>query len=308
MSKSKKILFFLATEKGYSVLKNLIEKDRSSYIACVVSFHEIGMQRDFFLDINLLCADNNIPFYEWKNIKDNLESLIANNNITSCVAISWRYLLPLSLNSMLEDKIIVFHDSLLPKYRGWAPLVTALLNGDDSIGASVIFATDKADCGEIIMQKSCLIDTSINIQKAIEKMSKLYAELALDLVNLIVCQGILSSPQNEDEATYSIWRDEDDYWIDWGWSSKKILRYVKALGYPYKGTKTTVDKTTIRIVDCSEENDIKFAIRTPGKIWAINNGKPIIVCGSGLIKIEKALDESGNVYSFNKLRTRLGGN
>ena len=307
MSKSKKILFFLATEKGYSVLRKLLENNKKPYIAGVVSFHEIGVQKDFFFDINALCDEYNIPFYEWKCIRDNLASLIKNNCITSCVAISWRFLLPLSLNSILEDKIIVFHDSLLPKYRGWAPLVTALLNGDESVGASVIFASDQADCGEIIMQKSFKLDNSATIQKTIVQMSNIYAELSIDLVNKIVDDKLSSYPQNEDDASYSIWRDEDDYWIDWNWSSNKILRYVKALGFPYKGAKTTVDNKIVRIIDCSEECDVNFAIRNPGKILSLKDGCPVVICGTGLLKIKKALDEFGNVYTFNKLRTRFGG-
>ena len=304
---NKRILFFLATEKGYQVFSRLINDGRKDYIAGVVSFHEVGVQKDYFSDLKNVCMNQGICFFEWKTIKDNLISLIHDKSITSCVAISWRYLLPLSINEYLEDDLIIFHDSLLPKYRGFAPLVTAMINGDKNVGASVLYATEQADCGEIIMQEAFEIDETENIQNAIEKMSKIYAELACKLVDGIIGNTLVSSPQVETNATYSIWRDEDDYWIDWKWSAEKIQRFVKAVGYPYKGAKTMVGENTIRILEASIIDDIDFAIRMPGKIWMIDKGIPTIVCGKGMIRIDKAIDENGCIHMFTRLRDRMVG-
>lgn len=304
--RAKQILFFLASEKGYEVLKGIIKENKKEYIAGVVSFHEIGVQKDYFECIKNVCREEGMPFYEWKTIKDNLISIIKEKNVTSCIAVSWRYLLPLYVNKYLEDNLIIFHDSLLPKYRGFAPLVTAMICGDGEVGASVIFATEKADCGEIILQKAFNIDKSMRIHDVIKKMAKIYVELANDLIDGIIAGAIYSKPQNDDDATYSIWRDEEDYWIDWKWSADRILRCVNALGYPYKGAKTVIDGAIIRIVEAHvEKNDIKFAIRTPGKIWAIDNGCATVVCGSGLLTVKKAFDEKGNVYMFKKIRGRF---
>ena len=265
------------------------------------------MLKDYFDDIKKLCRDETISFYEWKDIRDDLPALIKAHGITSCIAISWRYLLPLTINDYLEDRLIVFHDSLLPKYRGFTPLVTAMLHEDKRVGASVLFATEEADRGEIIMQESFEIDDMVRIQQAIEKMAEVYSLLAEKLMSAIVQGSLKSTPQNEEEATYSIWRDEEDYWIDWRWTAQRIQRFVNALGYPYKGAKTTVGGTVIRILECSAEDDKEFAIRAPGKIWSLCDGVPTVVCGRGLLRVEKALDEEGNTFQFQRLRERLGG-
>lgn len=305
--RNKRVLFFLATEKGYRVLQRLIESDRSNYVSGVVSFHEINMQKDYFDDIKNLCDIRHIPFHEWKNIKTNIPGLIHELKATNCIAISWRYLLPLSINEYLDDDLIILHDSLLPKYRGFSPLVTAILNGDTEVGVSALFATEMADCGEIIAQKSFCIDETLKIQQVIERMAELYAELVLQVVDHIIENNITSIPQNEAEATYSIWRDEDDYWIDWRWSASKIFRFINALGFPFRGAKTKVDGSIIRIIDCSVEDDKQFAIRTPGKIWSLQDGVPSVVCGEGMLKILNAVDEEGKKYKFMKLRNRIGG-
>lgn len=304
----KKILFFLATEKGYRVLDSLLNNKFKNYVAGVVSFHEIGMQRDYFSDIRQMCSDYNIQFYEWKEIKDDLIRVIREESYTNCVAISWRYLLPLSVNRYLKDPIIIFHDSLLPRYRGFSPLVTAMLNEDNQIGASVLFATEKADCGEIILQKAFDMNEEMYIQDAIKKMAELYANLAIELVSLIVDGRLTSTPQDEDNASYSIWRDDDDYWINWSWSADKINRLIHAIGYPYKGAKTKANDTLIRVVrSCVEPVDLDFTFRHYGKVWSLNDGMPVVVCGSGMLRIEEAVDEQGNIYQFTRIRTRFGG-
>ncbi len=301
----KKILFFLATEKGFRTLSTLIESEKGMYIGGVVSFHEINMKKDYYSDIEEAAKANNIPFFEWKDIKENIIDIICQYKITSCVAISWRYMLPLKINNYLEDNLIVFHDSLLPKYRGFAPLVTAMINGDRKVGVSVIYATDEVDAGEIIMQESFGIDEKTYINDAIKAMSILYAKLALRLVSNIVSENLISYKQDELEATYSIWRDEDDYWIDWNWSADEISRFVRALSYPYKGAKTIVGDIVVRILECCVEEDINFSKRQPGKVWKLEDCGATIVCGKGLVKVSKAVDEEGNIYVFKKLRIRL---
>lgn len=301
----KRIVLFLATEKGYTVLRSLLTKGYRNNIAAVVSFHELGMERDFFVDIQSLCMNNKVDFYNWIDINKEILAFINSLDATGCIAISWRYMLPLKANEYLDDKIIIFHDSLLPKYRGFAPLVSAMINGDETVGMTVLYASAEADCGDIIIQKSFAINDDMHIKDVIYQMSSVYAEAALELMESIVAGPIIAMPQDDKEATYSIWRDEEDYRIDWRWSARKIRRCVHALGYPYKGAKTMVDQKVIRIKECELVDDKKYEIRTPGKICSLSEGCPVVICGEGLLKIKLAEDEDGFPYKFDKLRIRM---
>ena len=303
----KKVLLLLATEKGYDVLAHLLKSKWGVSIGGVVSFHEIGVIKDFCDDIENLSRKNGINFYQWNQVKDELETVIKDNDITGVIAISWRYLLPLSLNKILDDKIIVFHDSLLPKYRGFAPVVTAMLCGEKEIGATVLYAQEEVDSGEIILQKTFPITSNMYLEDAVKKMSEVYCELIIDLLSSMQDGTISSHPQNDKNATYSIWRDEEDYWIDWNWSAEKISQFIHSLGNPYKGALSKESNSLIRITKCSLlSQDIDFAIRDVGKIWKIDDGKPVVVCGKGLICIEEAFDENGKKHIFSKVRSRLG--
>ncbi len=302
----KKIALFLATKKGFSVLDSLCQSEYIKYIFCVISFHEVGVQKDWSEDLKYLCNKYKIKFYFWKEIKDNLGGFIKNNLITSVIAISWRFLLPIEINNDLEDNIIVFHDSLLPKYRGFAPVVTAILNNDNFIGATALFASNSVDAGNIILQKKIIIQSNEYISNVIERISELYVDMCFEIMDKILGNSLSSVQQNELEATYSIWRDEEDYEIDWSKTNLDIYNQIRATGYPYKGSFTYIDGDVVRILSAEIEPDIQFAIRDPGKIWSLNGGIPSVICGKGLLKITKAIYDSGELYIFKKLRVRLG--
>lgn len=303
----KKILLLLATEKGYEVLHHIADSDFKGNIGGVISFRDKGVIRDWCDDIESLCVSGSIPFYHWNNIKESLTELISENSITGLIAIGWRYMLPLTLNRFLEDDMIIIHDSLLPKYRGFAPIVTAMMCGEERVGATAIFAAEKVDSGDIIIQKSFEIDRSVYIDEVIHKMSGVYTQIVDGILQMMNDGTLKGIPQDDTEATYSIWRDEQDYLIDWNKNAEQIYTQIRSLGNPYKGAHTYADGEEIRIIKASvEETDIDLAIRDAGKIWSISSGRPVVVCGKGLLMIEEALDTGGKNYQFKRVRMRLG--
>lgn len=306
MSGSKKLLLFLASEKGYTALVRLISGRYRQSIGAVVTFRETGVAKCWKQSIENECNLYRIPCYNWREIRESLEYIIKENEITGAVAISWRYILPLSINEYLEDPLIVFHDSLLPQYRGFAPTPTAIMCGETELGVTALFAGNEIDNGEIILQKRVHIPDSMYIQDVIQKLAYLYG----DMMEVIISQmkeGIIQSvPQNEENATYSIWRNEEDCHIDWNKSAKEIYNFVRAVGYPYPGAFSWLDNKKIRILRTEIlPFDLNFCIRDAGKIWRILNDEPEVICGVGLLKIKSALDENGQMVQFNCVRSRL---
>lgn len=301
----KRYILFIASEKGYVALNHLINI-KSKHIGCVVTFEEINVDYDWSVDIQKVCEEESIPYYLWKNVKNNLVHLLDIHSITNAVAISWRYMIPLELNNYLDDGLIVFHDSLLPKYRGFAPTPTAVICGDNSIGVSAIFATDSVDEGNIILQQSIKIHEDMYIKEIIREQSRLYAVMLEKIIILSVQGNLKAEPQNHDNATYSIWRNVEDCHIDWSKSSTYLHRFIRAVSSPYPGAYTYMDNEKIIITQAQKlAYDYNFAIRDNGKIWSIDNGNPIVICGSGLLKIEKAIDQTGEIVTFNKVRCQL---
>lgn len=224
------------------------------------------------------------------------------SNSSYLIAAGWRFLLYPTANQTL----IVLHDSLLPKYRGFNPLVTALINGDEQIGVTALLGTDSYDQGPIVLQQAIGVQYPLKIADAIKKIAACYKEIVEALCYKIK-QGALT-PQNQDEtkASYSLWRDDEDYFIDWTQTAEQIERHVNAVGYPYNGAKCRLGQQQLRVDSVRALPDVTIANRTPGKLIFKQEDKPVVVCGEGLLLLEVLKTEQGDDFSLgNKFRCRF---
>ncbi len=291
-----KIILYLMNEKGKKTLEAVIEKYSNRLILHVVGSKDKSVKDDYYNDIQELCIKNHIKFFDRKNISENYQK---KKNIYKIV-VGWRWIIDDSHN------LIILHDSLLPKYRGFAPLVNALINKEKKVGVTAIFADKKFDCGDILSQKEIKINYPITIQKVIEKISILYVQIVLELLELIENNTLIVKSQNEKKATYSIWRDSNDYCINWDQKSSKIERFINAVGYPYLGASSVMENKLVRVLKVSQYPDVKLEIRDIGKVLFIDRGHPIVVCKKGLLKIEELIDNDGNdLLPLKKFRVRF---
>ena len=277
--------------KGFYALSKLNNNQRM-FISEVVIAKDKSVQNDYFKETIDFCEKNEIVFYErGKEI---------NSNSEYSIAIGWRWL----IND--NKKLLVFHDSLLPKYRGFNPLVSALINGDSEIGLTALLASEEYDRGSIIGQKKTRINYPIKINVAIENISELYSQLLMEIIEKVEQKNLVAIEQIEANATYSLWRDEEDYSIDWSDTAENIKRFIDSVGFPYNGAKTIVDNQTIRIFDSSIEEDVIIENRCPGKVIFKRENNFVITCGKGLLNVTSFYDELGNAIDFtNKFRIRF---
>ena len=285
-----KITLFLMTKKGLKVLNSALEY--LELIDSVIIGRDSNVKNDYSDEIKNVCIQNNIRFF-YRN---------DNYTITSeyCLSVSWKWLL-----DNKHRKLIVFHDSLLPKYRGFAPLVNMLINKEEYFGVTALFAQEEYDRGDIIYQKKIKVQYPITIECVIDLISELYSDLAVKVFkNIGSNTPLLSYSQDETEASYSLWRGEDDYRLDWSKSSSDIKRFVDAVSFPFKGAFSLVDKRYVRILEVKIVEDLIIENRDPGKVIFVNEGNPIVVCGEGLIMIKLMKDEAGNRLDFKDFKFR----
>ncbi len=294
-----RITLYLMTQKGFEVLNALIAKNFQFIISEVILGRDKNIKNDYATEIISLCKQNSIKHFE----------RYENHQVLSdySLAISWRWLITES-----NSKLVVLHDSLLPKYRGFAPLVNMLINKEKEIGVSALFASEEYDKGDIIAQSSTIINYPITIAEAINLISKNYIELTFKIFSFLISnKEILAIPQNDLNASYSLWRDEEDYLINWQKDAEDILNFINAVSNPYNGATSFINGLQkVRILGAELVNDEKIENRAVGKVIFNKNNYPVIVCGSGLIKLIKVIDDITNedVLPFNKIRIRLTGN
>ena len=282
-----KVVFYMMTEKGFEVLRTVIEVN-PSIIDFVVIGTDSNVKNDFSEAIIELARKSNVDFF----IRGE-EPVVDKDKYV--IAISWRWMISHPIN-----KLVVLHDSILPKYRGFAPLVNMLINGEPQIGVSAIFGATEYDKGDLIAQKTSNIEHPITISEAIDLNNRNFIELIEKIVHIISNdEQLIGVPQRENDASYSIWRDDDDYEIDWSKSSVEIKRLIDAVGYPYLGARTSTTKgEKIRVLKAEVVEDVHCELRHFGKVIFVNDGLPTIICGNGLLRITEAyyFDDEGKSY------------
>jgi len=289
-----KVAFYIMNLKGYITLKSFIEKFGIDSVTYIVSSNDKAIKKDYFYEIRGLAIKSKIKFFNRFEDFSDLEKIPSLYKF----AIGWRWLIK------NENNLIVFHDSLLPKYRGFAPLVNSLINKELNVGVTALVASENYDQGNIIAQKKLEIKYPIKINEVIDRILPLYFYLVDKVYRKIKTNDIFEvTRQNEKEATYSLWLDNEDYYIDWSWSAEKIKRFVDAVGYPYDGAKAYLDRKIVNFVDLDVVNDviIENRDRHVGKVIFIKNKFPIVVCKRGLIQL---VDIRNNENNFIHIKFR----
>lgn len=285
---------FLLGRKGLETLIKLEPKNRM-FISEVLIGVDKYVINDYAPDIQSFCLKN--------DIKHSISGKEQSFHSKYAIAIGWKKLIHYNDGQQL----IVFHDSILPRLRGFNPLVTALINGDNEVGVTALFASKEYDRGAIVDVEKINIEYPLKIEDAIEMISECYALLGNKILSqLRTEQTLVSHRQDEAKATYSLWRNEDDYFINWKEDAEKIARHIDAVGFPYNGAKTQLNNETITIVNALPMEDVVIENRSVGKIIFKIDNYPVVVCGKGLLMIKKAKTAQDEILDFkNKFRLKF---
>jgi methionyl-tRNA formyltransferase len=292
----KPLTVFAMTEKGYAVVRWLLSR-YPGLVDCVVGARDRTIAEDYHDEIADLCRHHSVRF------RNRSEAYSIRTEYA--LAVSWRWLIQAG-----TSRLVVFHDSLLPSYRGFNPLVTALLNGDEEIGVTALHASAEYDRGDIIAQSASAVTYPIKIRDAIKLVVGNYEALADNLGRALSGgQELPATPQDEAQASYSLWRDEEDYFIDWTSSAAEIRRFVDAVGFPYKGAAAGLEGKVVRILDAEALDDVPIANRTAGKVIFVRDSKPVVVCGHGLLKINELTEDvtGASLLPLQRFRLRFKG-
>jgi len=289
-------------------------KDQSAFAVCAV-----GLKGAEYLDKLIAgnCAPERVFSYrqsdDVSNSIDKITALCRSNHIDCreklvpdyvgdkpLFFVGWQHLI-----REPKDNFIILHDSLLPKFRGFAPTVNALIKGEKRIGVTAFRPDQNYDTGPIIGQMALEVTYPIRIEQALRQQAALMARLTIEILRSHGSGEYPAVAQGNSASTYSIWRDERDYHIDWKASAAEIRRFVDAVSFPYAGAKTYINDQPLVVDEATEVEDLVFELRHTGKVCRFEESKPIVICGRGLLRLDRILTLDGKPYVFQRLRTRL---
>lgn len=242
--------------------------------------------------IKFWAEKNGIPIEQPERIK-NGESRIRELKSDLLLVAAYGQIIPKDVLDIPKFGSINIHGSLLPKYRGAAPIQNAILNGDQTTGITLIKMDEKMDHGPIVASATITIDNDDNYALLHQKLSLLAGELVSKVLPDWFQEKIQTKPQDETQATYTKLLSLKDGRIDWTAEASLIDRQIRALN-PEPGTWTTFNKKSVKIIDAAPS--IHDSIELPGKILETNKDL-IVKCRTGALKILKLQPEGGKPMS-----------
>jgi len=177
------------------------------------------------------------------------------------------------------------HASLLPKYRGAAPINWAIANGETKTGITIIKMNEKMDEGEIILKKASSISNKEDAVALRERLSREGCGLLLDSIDLIKKDAVTFVKQIETEATYAPKLKKEDGLIDWCFSAQKIYNRIRAF-VPWPGCFTCWGKKILKIWKAVPDKQLTPGLK-PGRVLEIDKNTIVVNTGEGVLKIEE---------------------
>ena len=193
------------------------------------------------------------------------------------------------------------HASLLPKYRGAAPINWAVINGEEETGITTIIMSEKIDAGEMIIQKSLTIDPDETAGELGNRLSRLGAEALLESLMQIETGSVRYIQQNEGLVSLAPKIRKEDGLIDWNQDEKKIHDFVRGMN-PRPSAYTSLVKNNLkeRIIILKTERDDSSDAGTanvPGTITDISNRGIKTAAKNGIIWIKEVRPEGKRTMS-----------
>ena len=260
------IVFMGTPDFGVKVLEGLIEKHN---VIAVVSQPDKKVGRKHVLrhtPIKTVALDHNIKVLQPSNIKDDYEK-IKDLNPDMIVTCAYGQFVPDNILNIPKYGSINVHASLLPKYRGGAPIHRAIINGDSKTGVTIMYMAKKMDAGDIISQREVIIKEDDNLESLHDKLSVVGRDLLLDTIEDIIACKSSRVKQDENLVSYAYNITREDERLDFNKTTIEIYNHIRGLS-PLPGAFTTLDGKLVKVYS-SYMSDRVFTTKENGEIVAI---------------------------------------
>lgn len=252
-----KIVFFGTPEFARIILERLIESPYKPSVVITAPDKPVGRKQT--LDsgpVKSLAIENNIEIIQPEKLNSSLADNLKPNTYELFIVAAYGKIIPSRILNIPQRGTINIHPSLLPAYRGPSPLQTALLNGDEMTGVSLILLDEELDHGPILAQCELPITQNDNTLTLFDKAAHAGAELLVQTIPRWYEDKITIRTQNHDEATFSKMITREDGHVDWSKFAQEIERMLRALT-PWPGLFTFWKDRRLKILSLTAETQKK---------------------------------------------------
>jgi methionyl-tRNA formyltransferase len=280
-----RILFFGYSEVGYECLSLLLE--RGDNVVALITHADNPDEKIWFKTPAIAAREKAIPVFTPENVN-------TPEWIDRVVALRPDLILSVYYRNMITSKILAvpplgafnLHGSLLPKYRGRAPINWAVLHGEPRIGMTLHRMVKSADAGAIVDQEGVDIGPRDTAEQAFRKVLPCARRVLARQIDPLLAGTARETPQDESQATYFGGRKPEDGRITWAQTSVQIFNLIRAVTDPYPGAFTDVDGARL-MVWWAEPDSVAARGRhgAPGEVLSV---APLVVAtGDGALELTK---------------------
>jgi methionyl-tRNA formyltransferase len=235
--KSVRCVLFAYHDAGYACMGALLKM--GAPIAAVFTHRDDSHEEIWWRSCAELAEQHGIPVHLDESV-ETVDMKIAALKPAVIYSFSYRHLIPESVLARAPLGAFNLHPSLLPAYRGRAPVNWVLVNGERETGVTLHHMVARADAGDIVGQRVVGIDDTDNALTLYRKLVPLGVELVTEMHPKIVAGTALGRKMDLSKGSYFGRRKPEDGRIDWRWPARRIFNLVRAVTHPYPGAFTHV--------------------------------------------------------------------
>ncbi len=280
-----RILFFGYSEVGYECLALLLE--RGDHVVALITHEDNPQEKIWFKTPAAAAREHGIPVFTPDNVNTpEWRERLAALQPDLILSVYYRHMIGTKILGLPRLGAWNLHGSLLPKYRGRAPINWAILQGETRIGMTLHRMVKSADAGAMVDQDGVEIDSRATAEQAFRRVLPCARRVLARQIDALLAGTGRETPQDEAQATYFGGRKPEDGRIDWTWSSERIFNLIRAVTDPYPGAFTGVGDARLMVWWAEPDAPAARGRRgAPGEILSV---APLVVAtGDGALELTR---------------------
>ncbi|GFJ94794.1 methionyl-tRNA formyltransferase [Phytohabitans rumicis] len=297
---------------GHRTLQALLDSDHEVVLAVTHPKSDHAYEKIWDDSVAELAEKHGVPVEIRNRPDDSLVERLREVNPDVIVATNWRTWIPPEIFALPRLGTLNVHDSLLPAYAGFSPLIWALINGEERVGVTAHMMDGELDAGDIVLQRAVPVEPTDTATDLFHKTLELFGPITVDGLALIASGRTDWVKQDRSRASFFHKRSIEDSRVDWNWPAQDLERLIRAQSDPYPNAFTYHRGERVRIL-AAAVSDGRYG-GTPGRIFIREGDGVVIVAGAdarhgrnhGLLIKRVRLDDGTDVPALEYFRT-MGG-
>ena len=241
-----KIVFMGTATFSEAVLKSLIQHDYNIVQVVSQPDRRVGRKKELKMpEVKVVALEHDIPVFQPQRIKEDYQAII-DMQPDLIITAAYGQMIPQEVLDCPRLGCINVHASLLPKYRGGAPVHYAIINGEEVTGVTIMYMVKKMDAGNIISQEEVKIAPDETTGELYDRLSNVGAKLLIETLPSIIGKTNDSIEQDENLVTYAPVISHEQEKIDFNQSAKQVYNHVRGLN-PWPGAYTVYQDKVVKI-------------------------------------------------------------